>query len=440
MSARSASKGRRGSKRGLALALVCALFSAVPAAAQTPLERAEHLLRARQPAAALAQVEALTARTAAERERILWVAAAAHIQRKAPATALPLLEALVSADPASARYRFALGRVLLDLGRTDRARHHLERALDGGLEPDAQLIALEDLERIERTRKWSGHFRFALAPDSNPAARTSDRQVEIGGLPFTLGESARAQPGTGLDIGGSLHHGHWITNRLRVSAGGHASALLYRDQALTDIRIGAVGRLDWQADAHRKFTVSLRAGTRWRGGKPYSDEIGLNLAFARRIGPATTLRLEAGRTVIRHDSFASADGHSDSAAVQVRHGITPALSVHATAGVIRTQARAASESGTHVLAGIGADLTFPGGLMAGLSASVGRDVRDGPEPLFGTVRRDVSYGLGARFSHRDVRLGGFAPVVTLSYKGRRSTLAIHDYDRFGASLGLTRAF
>jgi len=421
----------------LAAALAICL-SAQPLRAN-PLDQAEAMVRANQPAQALATL-AQVRETAGNQARLLWIRAAAHLQRREFRAALPLLERLVTAMPGEERFRLELGRALYETGQDDRARHHLTLARAGGVSPGEDRVIASYFNAMTRRQVTTGNFSFAIAPSANPGKRTDAEVIFIAGLPFTLTPEARAQPGTALRFGVGVVHRPTLGRDLRARLSFSANAEAYDTGADSSAILTGEAGLEWLGDRDRVFGVGLTIGRKIDQGTGDYTRAGGYFSYVATVGASSAV-LARFELVRQHNhNRPRADGNRARFFAQYRHAASPQLQWRASFEAERLSAKAVDETFDRLSVGLGASYGFAGGLSLGVDVTQDMVRYDGLSPLFGVQRRDDITTIGARLFHREFQVGGFAPVLNLTHEVGKSSSALHTYDNTTVSIGLTREF
>ena len=81
-----------------------------------------------------------------------------------------------------------------------------------------------------------------------------------------------------------------------------------------------------------------------------------------------------------------------------------------------------------------------GGAAVSLASSFQLRRHAGRDPLFGIGRRDETFRLDLRLSHRALRRAGFTPYVGWALERNRSNIPIHEYRYGGVAAGFSRVF
>ena len=113
------------------------------------------------------------------------------------ASARTHFRAMLARDPNLIRPRLELARALQRAGDRQAARYHYEQTLAAGLPEPVARNVFRQIDDI-REREPSLRMTVELTSDTNPAQATQTRTVLIGGLPYTLANTAQAKTVYGM--------------------------------------------------------------------------------------------------------------------------------------------------------------------------------------------------------------------------------------------------
>ncbi len=320
------------------------------------------------------------------------------------------------------------------------AAHHFRLALGTKDLPEAaRARALAFLDQIRRRKGWWVTGALALAPDSNINAATDARTVPLAGIPATLSEDARRTSGVGVRADLFASHEARLAPDLRLRIGGGVRTRTYRESAFNDRTVSLRAGPRFLFDA-LDLRVEATARRRWVGGDLYSRARGVALAGGWAVGPAWRLGASLGRERIDYAGFLGA-GRIDSAGVDLAHAPGRATLLRAEAGWSRETLESDAHSWTAFFVGLSAERELPLGFVAGGGVSHGWRRYGAPQLWLGPdARRDRTLAAWLTLSSRHVELLGFTPELTLRRERRDSNLALHDYTRTVAEIGVVRTF
>lgn len=355
-------------------------------------------------------------------------------------TAIGRFRAMLARNPDLPRVRLDLALAYFQAGEDGNAAYHFRLALgDEDLPVVVRAHALAFLDRIRRRKSWSVTGSVALAPDTNVNNATSARQVELFGLPASLSEEARETSGVGVTANISGGYERRISQDLRLRAGAGLRTRTYREsdfnERVLSLRAGPRILFD-------KFDLrpQLTARQRWLGGNDYSLSYGTELSGNWTVAPTLRLGASLGREWTEYETFLG-DSHIDSLGLDLAHALGKATLVRGETALRREALDEDAYSWREVVVG----LTVSRELSRGFVVSGGPVFRlreyGAPLPAFGPkARRDRTLGTRVTVSNRYVSLAGFMPEITIRHEQRESNLALYDYRRTAAEIGLVRSF
>ncbi|MEQ6250169.1 surface lipoprotein assembly modifier [Sulfitobacter sp. HNIBRBA3233] len=369
-----------------------------------------------------------------------WVHASAHMQKGAPAAALPHLESLVRAYPSEPTYRLELAYALFQLEKDARAEYHFRQALGAGLSPQRQAIVKSFLDKIAARKLLHWRFSIAAVPATNAGKRTSATQITAGGLTFDLGPQDRAQSATGLDISAGITALPHLGQNLRATLSFDTLVRHYKEKRLRELHLNARAGLRYTLAAGTHIEGGALIGRQFRGHDHYADRIGVFAAYLTPLGSRAY-----GRFGIQHfdeiyPAFPGADGDRTVVEASVNYAVGARTVLRFSGYAMRTDATSALQSGWRHGLSAGTTFAFDGGLVTTADVSFGRDRRDGIGALSGVARSDRSLGINASVYHSNIRFGPFTPVVGIGWERHRSNRRINSFSNTSLSLGLTSVF
>ena len=353
-----------------------------------------------------------------------------------PRRAAERFEAALALRPGLTRVRLELARALHLAGRDDEARRQLRLARADGLPPPVAAAVEGFLRRIDARRRWSASLSAAALPDVKRANR---EVVRIGGVPFRLNEDARSSSGAGARVSAGMSFSPVVAGDLRGVLALSAAAKVYERAAWNDVSVSGdlgLARLFDRGSA----SAGLRLDRRWSGGS--GDYRGAG-PFARAriaLSGSARLELEASASWRAHDAGRDRDGWR--VAAVPRLVLAPDARSRIELEPVVEAGAARADHHRSVLVGLGAAVwrAFDGGAAVSLASSFRLRRHAGRDPLFGIGRRDETFRLDLRLSHRALRHAGFAPYVGWALERNRSNVPIHEYRYGGVAAGFSRAF
>ena len=356
-----------------------------------------------------------------------------------PREAARRFEAILARRPALSRARIELASAYFVAERDDKARYHFEAALADRLPAAVEATVRDFLDRIDSRKRWSSSLSFALAPESNPARRTEQSTVVIGGAPWQLDADNRAESGTGAHISGGVSFSPAIGAGVRGVLAASGSAKLYRRSEWNDATLAGDIGLAWLSD-RSSVSGGLRTARRWLGDAGYSRSTGPQMRGSMRLSGRTRIGAAIDLARVRHDDSPSRDGWRWSARPHLFHAPSSRNAVEAELDL--EVANAGAKRFASRMVGLGLTLThaFEGGLSISPGIGAWRRRYGGRDPIFGMTRADSTIRLSVTMLHRSLQYEGFAPYIGYSFETNRSNIPIHAYRNHAIRLGISRTF
>lgn len=446
-----------------AIALAAALLAALPAQAQSLLDRctAETCKARLTPSQLLGEIQGLiAARRFDEAQPMLaalegvpgltlerrFLSAQLASARGDHEGAARHYRDILAENPDQTRVRLELGREMLAMGRTASADRQFRIAEQDRDLPDDVARTIRAVRDVIRARRaWRLDLDFGLAPDSNINNATSADTVlvNIGGwqLPLTLDPRARARSGTGQIAS--------ISGGLRLPVASRTALLLDLDGAGTnyagtdydDFQFQAAAGAEQRLSGRTSLSLQAVGAQRWYGGSLVSRQLGVKAGFQARLSNTDQLgvQIDARHTDARFDD--GYDGWQTGLYATYEHAVARTLVV--SAGLFGRRdwlaAKAYSSREAGVIAGFGGEL--PHGISFGLSGTASRARFDAAMPIFSPdPRREWRYTARATLGNRKLTLWGFSPQISASYTRADSSLPLYANDRLRFRFALARYF
>src|SRR5262249_54206792 len=121
------------------------------------------------------------------------------------AGAAALYRAILAEQPDAQRVRIELSALLSRMGDEGDARRELRHVDRGALPPEVRQVVNQFADALRSTEPVGGSFSIALAPDQNINRATRSDTLDTIIAPLQLSEDAKAQSGTGLEIGAQVY-------------------------------------------------------------------------------------------------------------------------------------------------------------------------------------------------------------------------------------------
>lgn len=354
------------------------------------------------------------------------------------AEAAVLYRTILDEEPNAQAVRIELATTLAQMGDFSAARRMLRQAQAGGL-PQSVARVVDQFAAALRSRKpVTASFEIALAPSTNVNRATSATTLDTVFAPFQLSDDSRARSGVGLKIGGQATGRASVSRNLNLIARVAGQGNLYRDSSFNDVLSSFQAGLEWQAGKLRVQPLVGRS-LRWYGGRPYATTDTGTVNVLRSLGPKAQLEIEVGVGLANYQLNKLQDGPIYSANITYERALTARCGVSFTVLADRQDAHdpgyATINGGAQVLA-----WQEFGKASIYLSGGISRLVGDERIFLFRDRRKEWQMRATVGAVLRSLTISHFAPLVRISYEKNRSTIGLYDYRRFGAELGISRAF
>lgn len=368
-----------------------------------------------------------------------WPQAMLLMQAGQTEAALPLLERLVSQEPANKEYRFELALALFRLGHDFRAKWHLDQVRGAGLTGAEARMVEHYRDQIDARRIWSGYVGLRLRPESNAGRQTTDSTVTVGGLNFALNPAARGRPGTSTIATAGIGFHPSLAARTKGVLRLDGWLRHNRDRSLRDYHLVGRAGLEFGPDLRHRIAGGVLVGHRWVGDRAYSSSGGAWMDYSVLVGQAG--RLDLGTEAARTDTTGGIpDSRRYFLSASYSHAVSGSAQISAGGFLERSESRQGNLAGDRQGLSLSGLYMFRGGLITGLRLATQTDRRDGPEPVFGLARRDRNVSLDLSLLHRDFRIGAFAPELLIGIERNHSNIPLADFENKYLSIGLSRSF
>lgn len=346
---------------------------------------------------------------------------------------------LLDEKPDAAAVRVELADVLLRMGDAGAASRQLRRAAAAKELPAAVTRALGRAGAALRSdAPVQFSFQIGIAPDTNINRATQAQAVDIYGLPFALNQTARAQSGVGLTLGGELTLQHKMGATSRMVASISANGNLYRASAFNDLSLTAgIGPEFFHGSI--SFRPSIIGGERWYGSHPLYKLYGLSAAL--KVSTSKSAQMNFSLTGLRLDYPVRPDlsGPLYSASIAYERALSQRASVRLNVSGSRIKTVDASQSSST----LGADMTLSrdvGRIIAYTKLGFSRTIGDAPFAGFGVARDDRLYEGEIGIIYKRISLWGLSPLIRFKRTENHSPLALYDYRQNRYEFALTKTF
>ena len=357
--------------------------------------------------------------------------------------------AILAEHPGFLRARLELARAFFLRGRDGLARRHFELALAAS--PPAPVVTNinRHLAVLRARKRWSGHFGFALAPDTNIGAASASETVELDvfgqRLPFTLDDGGE-KSGVGLLVWAGGERQEPLAPNWRLRLGGDIFRREYSGTRFDRMGLGGHVGPRWLADPRTEASLLFAARRDWQADRPVSRSLGLRMETFRRLSPRLSGQLGASWTEKRHDESTHLDGPTTDLSASLSWAATPVLQANVRAGWASERPETEDLGSRTRWASLGASAALPRGFSLSGTLTARRVGYEGPgRPPTNVVdglspREDTTLSLRASALKRDLTIRGFSPRLSVTHERRESNAQQADYRRTGAELSFVRQF
>ena len=249
--------------------------------------------------------------------------------------AIQALRTMLVRNPGLVRVRLELARAFFFKGDDRLARRHFERILASKPPAAVALNVNRFLNQIRVRRRWSMHFGFSLAPDSNIGAGSEERLIYIHGLPFRRDQEELTTSGVGVSVWGGGEYQHPLGERLRLRAGADISRREYRQSRFDQMTVSGHLGPRWLVDERTEASVLASARQHWLGDGPDHRDLGVRLETGRRLGPRITANARASWYGRRYEERTHLDGPVADLSLGAAFVASPTVRLNASLGLGR---------------------------------------------------------------------------------------------------------
>ena len=345
---------------------------------------------------------------------------------------------LLDEKPRAARVRLELAQVLAKLGNEASAFRELRQAQAIGLPPDIAAQIAQLSRSVRSPQRAGGAIDVALAPDSNINRATQLRTLDTVIAPLDLSSDARQTSGTGIKLFGQAFAKHGLGDRLDFVVRGSALASLYQDTRFNDVSASLLTGLEWRFPRDR-VTAAVSGTLRWYGSELYADNRSLSLEWLHSLGMKAQLSVSASAGQVMFSVNPLQNGKIYDTSVSIEHSIGARSGVAFGMGLTRQTAVDGSYAYTawgptaYGWRDIGRATLF-------IATTTRRLIGDDRNFLFLDKRREWLTTFRAGSTFRQISIAGLSPVVRFGYERNNASIALYDYSRKFAEIGLTRSF
>ena len=357
--------------------------------------------------------------------------------------AIAVLRLILIEKPGLVRVRLELARAFFYKREDDLSRRHFDRVL-AGKPPKTMVSNINRFLRIMRARRrWSAHFGFSIAPDTNIGAVSDSEVIYIYDLPFRRNNFEGESSGLGFVFWGGWEYQYPLARRVRLRLGADISRREYEESRFDQMTISLHAGPRWWISP--KTEMSLLASVRQRrsGGLVHSHEIGGRFEVEHRLTPRIRL---SGRASI-HERDYERDKHLDGSHLDLAlvgsWVVMPTLQVRGAFGYAAENPESRIWRNRSRWARLGFSVALPFGFTVGANAELrATDYQGGWFPYVpdNSSREDEVRIFSVSVFNRAFTAFGFSPQLIVVNEERETNAQLYPYERTRAELRFVRQF
>lgn len=368
---------------------------------------------------------------------IRYLKAQALRQTGKPREALDIYNDLLANDSTLVLIRLELAQTYTEIGEFVLAEQNFRLALAGNIAPADVPLVRAYLVQLNHANGVQGGLEFAIAPDSNINAATGLRRINIGGLWFTLNDTARHHSGVGVAAAGNVEVRGEVGG-LRYVAGGYGRIREYGGSDYDDELIGFSAGPELVTQASRFSLSGVIEHRRYGGAALYTAP---GLSFVAHIAEHGAVAYDAALLVQHYDYVRERQPPATLVGGEVRR--TTYISARALwllrLGLSHSASTAPISAYNAANLGVGYYSTLPHGMTIYVEPQLRFTQYDLEEPVFGIKRRDTLAAITVRMTKQDWSWHGFIPYFEVDQSVNNSNIDIQSFSRTGLRFGMRRS-
>ena len=357
--------------------------------------------------------------------------------------AIAVLRLILIGNPGLVRVRLELARAFFYKQEDDLSRGHFERVL-AGKPPKAMVDNINRFLRIMRARRrWSAHFGFSLAPDTNIGAVSDSEIIYIYDLPFRRNNFEGESSGLGFVFWGGFEYQHPLDKRLRLRVGTDISRREYEGSRFDQMTISLHAGPRWWMSPNTEMSLLASARQRRSGGLIHSHEYGARYELEHRL----TRRIRLSGRASWHERNYERDDHLDGPQIDLAlvgsWVLTPTLLIRGGLGYAAEDPESRTWRNRSRWGRLGASIALPYGFNVGVNAELRTTNYQGgwfPYVSDNSSREDDVRIFSVSVFNRAFTAFGFSPQLVVVSEERESNAQLYDYERTRAELRFVRQF
>ena len=357
--------------------------------------------------------------------------------------AIASLRGLLVNEPGLVRVRLELARGFFYKEEDGLSQEHFERVLAGGPPPAVVANVRSFLFRIRARRRWTLHFGFALAPDTNIGGVSGDEFVYIFGLPFRRNDRDLPKSGIGLAVWSGGEYQQPLGEKLRLRLGVNVNRREYSGSRFDRMLLSSHVGPRVLAGSRTEFSILGDGRHQWTANEAEYFDLGGRLEARHRLGRRLTLNGRASWHQRRYRTRKSLDGPVRTVSLGGAWVLTPTVRLDLTAGLGRDRPQSVSNRNESKWLQAGVSVSLPLGFTVGGSGGYRWTDYEGPGFLTippGSSRKDETWNLRASLFNRAFTVFGFSPQVSVVREARTTNAQALGYKRTSGELRFVRQF
>ncbi|MCY3823314.1 MAG: surface lipoprotein assembly modifier [Nitrospinae bacterium] len=357
--------------------------------------------------------------------------------------AISALRVILIEKPALVRVRLELARAFFYKKEDDLSRRHFDRVL-AGKPPKAMVANINRFLRIMRARRrWSAHFGFSLAPDTNIGAVSDSEVIYIYDLPFRRNNFEGENSGLGFVFWGGAEYQYPLGERLRLRMGTDISRREYEGSRFDQMTVSLHAGPRWWMSPNTEMSLLASARQRRSGGLIHSHEFGARFELEHRL----TRRIRLSGRASWHERNYERDKHFDGPQLDLAlvgsWVLTPTLQIRGAFGYAAEDPESQTWRNRSRWGRLGASIALPFGFTVGGNAELRTTDYQGnwfPFVPDNSSREDEVRIFSVSVFNRAFTTFGFSPQLIVVNEKRESNAQLYDYKRTRAELRFVRQF
>lgn len=336
-------------------------------------------------------------------------------------------------------YMMLRGHIAAKLEQLNIAAFWYRRAYDVANQPDQKATAANFARTAKGSRKWVWGVEFGVRESNNLNLATTADTVELGGVPFTLADAAKAQSGTTISAAFSGKYKLVNTANSLLQLGAVVQVAGQSGYGVTSKSLGVTldGQRLMPSETGAPYVLSYGASV--SRSQPTTDDAssyrGAHFQVSRVIdgGKQWTARLATSQNGPDQTDVSltlglagqTHDGLSYSISTSQERTLSDNANVAAHARTVKASAQPKFDS-----------LPFTMSVFAEYT----QRSFDRETPFFGGMRSDELTSFGITVAPREYTLVGMAPSLTLRKTTRASNIDVNDATSVDVFMGLRNSF